>query len=124
MQNVSEISNCVRSDFRPWGYFRVIENDRNYKLKEIVVHPEKRLSLQSHFHRSEVWTVIAGKGKAVIGEDLVELFVGKVVTIEKEQKHRLINDSTTDLVVLEIQLGDILEESDIVRYEDDFNRIN
>lgn len=45
-----------------------------------------------------------------------------MVFIDLEQKHRLINNSDSNLVIIEIQLGIYLGEDDIIRYEDDFNR--
>ena len=110
-------------EYRPWGYFRVIENDVRWKIKEIRVNPHKRLSLQSHNFREEVWYVIDGTGKAVKGEQILDLKPGVVVKIEKQEIHRIINDSDNLLTLIEIQQGELLEESDIIRYEDDFSRI-
>ena len=50
----------VTSEDRPWGSWHVIEDGQGYKVKRIVVHPGKRLSLQTHEHRSEHWVVIFG----------------------------------------------------------------
>lgn len=106
---------------RPWGWYEVLY-DGDYKIKRICVSAQNRLSLQSHVHRSEHWVVVKGQGKAVRDDDLIELFCGKVIVIEKQQKHRLINDGVDDLEIVEIQTGDYFGEDDIIRYEDDFGR--
>ena len=98
--------------------------DEDCKIKRLVVFPQKRLSLQSHEHRDELWLVIRGKGKAQLDEELVPLQPGSLVRITKTQKHRLINDQEEgNLEIIEIQTGSYFGEDDIVRYEDDFNRV-
>jgi mannose-6-phosphate isomerase-like protein (cupin superfamily) len=51
------------------------------------------------------------------------MMVGDVLTIERGAKHRLANPGGDELVVIEVQLGDELDEDDIIRYEDDFDRV-
>ena len=107
---------------KPWGWFKVLVGGSGYQVKEIIVRPGQRLSLQYHNHRSEVWTCVSGEGIAEIGKSRFSLWPGRVVEIEKEQHHRLINDSETQLHIIEVWLGDDLREDDIVRIEDDYNR--
>ena len=40
--------------------YYVLEDLPLYKIKKLIVHPGKRLSLQSHEKRSEHWTVVSG----------------------------------------------------------------
>lgn len=108
---------------RPWGWFDVLF-DGTYKVKRIHVHPGKRLSLQSHRRRREHWIVVEGRGRAVRGDDIIDLIEGSVLVIEAGQRHRLINDSAGGLEVVEIQTGTYFGEDDITRYEDDFGRIS
>ncbi len=90
--------------------------------KRIEVNPGKRLSLQSHKYRAECWFVFKGTATAVRGEETLTLKAGQHLSILKEQKHRLINDTNEPLIIFEVQLGDHLSEDDITRYEDDFGR--
>lgn len=110
---------------RPWGSYQVIhqENDFKYLIKKITVNPLQRLSLQSHRHRAEHWVVISGEGEAVIGENKITLGENSHLFIPIGVKHRLSNThKTLPLVMVEVQVGSVLEESDIVRYEDDYLR--
>ena len=118
------MSETITSETRPWGSFHVLF-DGDCKIKRLVVHPNKRLSLQSHEHRREVWLVIHGTGHAVVGDDVREIKEGSLVVIEKGQKHRLIHDGSNEqnLEIIEIQTGTYFGEDDIVRYEDDFDRV-
>jgi mannose-6-phosphate isomerase-like protein (cupin superfamily) len=45
---------------RPWGYYEVLADLPDCKVKRIVVYPGCRLSLQRHKHRDEHWFVLAG----------------------------------------------------------------
>ena len=48
------------SENRPWGSFHVLDEGKGFKVKRIVVTEGGRLSLQSHKHRGEHWTVVSG----------------------------------------------------------------
>jgi mannose-1-phosphate guanylyltransferase/mannose-6-phosphate isomerase len=49
-----------RGMYRPWGYYRSIDQGARYQVKRIVVRPGGCLSLQKHFHRAEHWIVVRG----------------------------------------------------------------
>jgi mannose-6-phosphate isomerase-like protein (cupin superfamily) len=40
-----------------------------------------------------------------------------------EARHRIENSGATTLKIVEVQIGDLLEEEDIVRYADTYGRI-
>lgn len=107
---------------RPWGYFEVLEQSSGYKIKKIVVMPQKRLSLQKHFHRNEHWIVLSGT--ASISIDGFERIVcaNESVYIKMGQTHRLSNDGKIPLVLIEAQVGEYTQEDDIVRIDDDYRR--
>ena len=108
---------------RPWGYWlTAVEEKNSFKIKLIYVDPGKRLSLQSHKHRSEHWVIVQGKAKIQVGKDEHKLEKNQSIYIPKETLHRLENIGEDKLVVIETQIGEYLEEDDIIRYEDDFNR--
>lgn len=110
-------------ELRPWGEYYVLYDD-DCKIKRLIVLPMKKLSLQSHMFRKEHWLVVKGKGKAQIDNVIQEIHTGSVIIIEKNQKHRLINDQEDcTLEIIEIQTGTYFGEDDIIRYEDDYNRI-
>lgn len=108
---------------RPWGTYEDLLTEREYKVKKIIVEPKKRLSLQSHSHRDESWTIVTGTGLVTLTDQL--LLVDKSsgpIYVAKNQKHRIENIGDTDLIVIEVQRGDLLSEDDIIRYDDDFGR--
>ena len=113
------------SEQRPWGRYTVLHNSQTqgYKVKHIQVNPLQRLSLQSHKHRSEYWTIVSGDGIVEINDTKIIVSKGSTVQIYKEDKHRIQNTSSTHpLIFIEVQMGDYLGEDDIVRYQDDYQR--
>jgi mannose-1-phosphate guanylyltransferase/mannose-6-phosphate isomerase len=109
---------------RPWGwYINVKEELKTFKIKHICVYPEKRLSLQSHHKRSEHWVIVKGHAKVQVGKDELYLHANQSVYIPKETLHRIENVGFENMEFVETQIGDYLEEDDIVRYEDDFGRV-
>jgi len=107
---------------RPWGTYTVLENGEGYKIKKIRVEPGKRLSLQMHHHRSEHWVVISGVARVQRGEEIVDIALNQSTYIPRGVRHRLENAGTTALEIIEVQNGEYVEEEDIVRFEDDFQR--
>ena len=110
-------------DARPWGNYEVIDIGSNFQVKRITVLPGKRLSLQSHKYRKEHWIVVLGEAEVVIDDRIFNLKISQSIDIPLGSIHRLSNKTNTDLVLIEIQFGEYLGEDDIIRYEDDFNRV-
>jgi len=111
-----------RTTKRPWGSYTVLESGPGYKIKKIVVRPGRRLSLQLHHRRSEHWVVIQGRAHVRRGDKDFFVSVNESVDIPIETKHRLENPDDTTLEIIEVQNGGHLEEDDIVRFDDDFQR--
>ncbi len=107
---------------RPWGRWIVLDAGPGYCIKKIEVMPGHRLSLQYHHHRLEEWSVIAGTGRVFVGADWRRIHPGSHVQVPRTVHHRLENDGNELLVILELQRGEICDESDIVRVEDDYSR--
>ena len=101
-----------------WGSYQIIDEGNNYLVKNILVKPHSKLSLQSHKHRSEHWVVVQGTAEVTINDKISILEPNKNIFIPLETKHRLANNYDKDLIVIEVWHGEILEEEDITRYDD------
>lgn len=114
-----KISTTVK---KPWGSFTVLDSGSNFLLKRIEVLPGESLSLQSHKHRSEHWTVAAGTAKVELNKEVFHLEANGSIIIPINAKHRLENSGPDMLIIFEIQFGSLLDENDIMRYEDRYGR--
>jgi mannose-6-phosphate isomerase-like protein (cupin superfamily) len=107
---------------RPWGNYKVLHEEETCKVKIITVLPGKRLSLQSHEKREEIWTITQGTGLMTLGIMKFTLKAGEKVKIPYGTKHRIENIGSVPLKFVEVQTGTYFGEDDIVRYEDDYGR--
>ena len=108
--------------FRPWGWYEDVIAAPGYKVKRLWIEADHRLSLQRHKHRSETWTVASGNGILSCNGCDREAVPGDMLHIPCGAVHRA-RDGPEGLLVIEVQLGALLEESDIERLEDDFGRV-
>lgn len=109
-------------DHRPWGWYETLVLGQRFQVKRIVVKPGAALSLQSHHHRSEHWTVVEGTANVTINDEVKMLGENMSVYIPLGAVHRLENPGKIPLTLIEVQSGPYLGEDDIVRYEDQFGR--
>jgi mannose-6-phosphate isomerase len=110
------------SETRPWGSFHVLDEGKGFKVKRIAVNPGGRLSLQSHRHRGEHWTVVSGIATVTVGETVKDFTRSQSIDIPQGDKHRLENNHEGIVEIIEVQFGDYLGEDDIIRYDDVYNR--
>ena len=109
--------------YRPWGSYTVMEKSDRHKIKNIIVEPKKKLSLQLHYHRSEHWIVVKGMATVQVNDEIFFLRQGESTFIRAGMRHRLVNEGKLPLEIIEVQLGECVDEDDIVRYDDEYGRV-
>jgi mannose-1-phosphate guanylyltransferase/mannose-6-phosphate isomerase len=107
---------------RPWGSYEVITSGDNYQVKVLTVKPGGILSLQSHNHRSENWTIVQGVAQVTLDGEVFNKKTGEAVHVPVKCVHRIENPGEKVLRIVEVQMGAVLEEGDIIRYEDNYGR--
>jgi mannose-1-phosphate guanylyltransferase / mannose-6-phosphate isomerase len=108
--------------FRPWGFYETLSQGSGFKVKRILVNPSASLSLQSHNFRSEHWVVIKGVATVEKEGKIFDLPTGESTFIPTKHKHRLSNKTNHSVEIVEVQMGEKVEESDIERFEDNYGR--
>ena len=116
-KNLSEITQK-----KVWGWFEVLFENKDMKIKKITVLPNERLSLQKHFKRSEHWFILSGDAFVLKGDIVLGLKIGESTNIECEEWHRVANYGKDNLVFIEVQTGESFHEEDIERKADDYGR--
>ncbi|MEA5117941.1 MAG: hypothetical protein VB036_10030, partial [Propionicimonas sp.] len=107
-------SPTIAETVRPWGRFRQYAHNYPVTVSLMEVEEGRRLSLQSHPGRGELWIVLDDGATVHIGEDQWAPRVGEEIWIPPNCKHRL--GSTRGTVrVLEVAFGN-WQQDDIVRY--------
>lgn len=108
---------------RPWGSYTVLEECANFKIKRIVVNPGAKLSMQMHKHRSEHWVVVSGVATITNNEIEYTLQENQSTYIPQTHRHRLANNGSAPLSIIEVQCGEYVGEDDIVRFDDNYGRL-
>lgn len=132
-QDVKELVSALRKDHqhltqehlrvsRPWGYFEILAEGPSFKVKRLMVKPGAKLSLQKHQQRAEHWVVVAGRAEVINNKATIHLGVNQSTYIPKNTLHRLSNNGSDPLYVIEVQSGDYLGEDDIQRFDDIYAR--
>jgi len=108
---------------RPWGFYISTFLSPHCQAKILTIFPASETSLQYHKNREEHWVVVKGNGAVIKDNKMHEVKTGDYIYIQKEEKHRLINNSNSNFIISEIQIGSYFGEDDIVRMEDKYGRI-
>jgi mannose-1-phosphate guanylyltransferase/mannose-6-phosphate isomerase len=127
---VDQLNNMQRSEAtihrevnRPWGSYDCIDNGQRFQVKRIVVKAGEKLSLQMHHHRAEHWIVVSGTAQVRCGDKTFLLTENQSTYIPLGEIHSLSNPGKVPLEIIEVQSGSYLGEDDIVRFEDQYGRV-
>lgn len=77
----------------------------------------EHMTYHMHNHREEVWTIVSGKGRAVVDGMGQILRTGDVITIAAGCKHTV--EAITALDIVEVQIGDEISVSDKIKFSDE-----
>ena len=108
---------------RPWGSYVNLFNGKEFLIKELYVKPKGILSLQKHHHRAEHWVVTHGKPKITLNKKYFTMKPDETIFIPLGSVHRIENPYKKPVKIIEAQVGSILKETDIVRFQDVYGRV-
>ena len=109
--------------YRPWGRYTNLFEGKEFLIKELFVKPKGILSLQKHHHRAEHWLVTQGNPKITLNKDNFIKKPNEHIFIPLGSIHRIQNPGKKPVKIMEAQIGSILKETDIVRYQDVYGRV-
>jgi mannose-1-phosphate guanylyltransferase/mannose-1-phosphate guanylyltransferase/mannose-6-phosphate isomerase len=113
---------------REWGYYRNLYKGDGFQVKELVIAPHSKLSMQRHKHRSETWNLVNGAAYVLTstnnsdptdGARRQKLTPPNPVDIPKGVWHQGVNDSDKPAHIVEVWKGpsELLGEDDIERWD-------
>tara|TARA_B100000965_G_scaffold322301_1_gene283796 strand:- start:2103 stop:3308 length:1206 start_codon:yes stop_codon:yes gene_type:complete len=109
--------------YRPWGKYTNLFKGKGFLIKELYVKKNGLLSLQKHHHRSEHWLITQGVAKITLDKKIIVKKPNESIFIPLGSIHRIENTKRLPLKIIEAQVGSILKETDIIRFEDIYGRI-
>ena len=121
--NKLKLSKKKNTFFRPWGKYVNLFRGKRFLIKELTVNSKSSISLQKHYFRSEHWMVTQGKAKITINKRKFFKKENDSIFIPVQTVHRIENLFSKPVKIMEAQIGEVLKESDIVRYKDIYGRV-
>lgn len=109
--------------YRPWGTYESLAMGKGFQVKHICVKPGASLSLQMHHHRAEHWIVVKGIATVTCDDRVFAMKENESTFIPLGSRHRLQNQTTEAMELIEVQTGSYLGEDDIVRFDDIYGRV-
>ena len=108
---------------RVWGEFSDLFQDEAVRVKELIIEPGKGISYQRHFKRDEIWFV--SKGECEIKHGIYPKYpdnftlrilrTDESFTVRRNEWHQIVNRTTENCHIIEIQYGGDTHEDDIER---------
>jgi mannose-1-phosphate guanylyltransferase len=89
---------------KTWGSYTVLHEEAESLTILVKLTTGNRMRYHAHAGRRELWVVSSGSGRVVINETERYVKTGDVVELLPGQRHTII--ASTDLSLIEIQLGD------------------
>ena len=111
---VDKIDQQIMFSEKSWGSYQVITVDEGSMTVKVTLNPGHGMHYHSHKLRDEVWTVIAGEGRAVIDDKVFDVRPGDVLQMKAGQKHKI--DAITELKLIEVQIGREISVQDKEKY--------
>jgi len=111
---VNTLDHKVMFAEKSWGSYRVLDVEEESLTIKVTLNPGHKMNYHSHEHRDEVWTVISGKGRAILDGKEIPVKPGSVLDMPVGCRHTIIAD--TELQVIEVQMGKEISVSDKVKH--------
>ena len=99
---------------KSWGTYTVIDVQAGSMTVKVSMRAGEHMTYHMHNYREEVWTVVSGKGKAIMDGMERILQTGDVVTIVAGCKHTI--EAITALDMIEVQLGYEISVTDKIKF--------
>lgn len=114
-----------RFSYRVWGIHELLTWSEGYKVKKVTVFPGMSMNLHQHEMRSEHWSVVEGTATITLGQDTRDYHKFESVFVPIGTKHKVANKTDKNVVIIEVGIGEIVSENDMVKiYTDESSEGN
>ena len=112
---VDQIDQQIMFAEKSWGNFQVIDVEDASMTIKVTLNPGHGMNYHYHENRSEVWTVLKGRGYAVLDGERRQVKEGDVLQMPIGCRHTVVAE--TELKIMEVQLGQEISVHDKVKCE-------
>ncbi len=115
---VDNIDGQIMYAEKSWGSYRVMDVEEGSMTIKVTLNAGHQMNYHSHERRDEVWTIISGTGKTVVDGMEQTVSAGDVITMQAGCKHTIV--ATTELKLIEVQLGREISVDDKYKHEPEY----
>jgi len=105
---------------KSWGSFKVLDVEDGSMTIKVTINPGHKMDYHSHDNRNEVWNVIYGEGTVIVDGMETPVKAGDVITMEAGCRHTII--ATTEVRLIELQIGKEINAHDKHKFELEYNK--
>lgn len=100
---VDKLNQQVMYAEKSWGSYRVLDVGRESLTVKVALMPGHRMNYHSHRHRDEWWTILSGRGTAIVDGKAQAIQPGNTLMLPAHCRHMVIAETAVELI--EVQLG-------------------
>lgn len=104
-----------RLSYREWGLHELLTYSDSYTVKKVTIFPGMRMRLHQHEFRSEHWSVVEGVATITLGNEVKDYHRYESVFVPIGLEHTVANNTESDVVIIEVGIGEKINEADMVR---------
>lgn len=104
-----------RISYREWGIHELLNYSNGYKVKKVTVFPGMMMNLHQHELRAEYWSVVEGTATITIGTETKDYHKYESVFVPIGVKHKVANKTDSNVVIIEVGIGDSILDNDMVK---------
>ena len=104
-----------RFSYREWGIHELLTWSEGYKVKKVTIFPGMSMNLHQHEMRSEHWSVVEGTATITLGQETRDYHKFESVFVPIGTKHKVANKTDKNVVIIEVGIGEIVSETDMVK---------
>ena len=114
---VDQLPDQIMFARKSWGDFRILDVSQGSMTVKIEMRPGAHMSYHAHHARNEIWTVLDGRGTAIVDGEARSVCAGDVISIPCGAKHTMRADPETPLTLMEMQLGEDIAVADKTKFD-------
>ena len=103
---------------KSWGSYKVMDVEPEALTIKVTLNEGNSMNYHSHRNRDEVWVVLSGEGRTIVDGMEQRVSAGDVITMSAGCRHTVI--ATTELKLIEVQLGREISVNDKQKYRLEF----
>lgn len=103
-----------RIAYRSWGTRQVLSEAPGYRVKKVILFPGKTIYTHRHEYRSEHWSIVSGRGRITLDGKACDYEANESIYVPIGKNHQVSNIGEEELIIIEVAVGRIVGESDMI----------